>query len=52
MGLGPCSVISLAEARDLARAARRLVTLGKDPIEYREASRAAEREAYLREQAR
>src|SRR5690349_20480411 len=28
MGLGSCDVISLAEARQLAKAARRLVTLG------------------------
>jgi Arm DNA-binding domain len=28
MGLGPCDVIGLAEARELARAARRLVVLG------------------------
>jgi Arm DNA-binding domain len=35
MGLGSCDVIPLAEARSLAKAARRLVTLGADPIEYR-----------------
>jgi integrase len=51
MGLGSCDVIPLAEARQLAKAARRLVTLGADPIDYRDATAAAEREAYLRDQA-
>lgn len=51
MGLGSCDVIPLAEARSLAKAARRLVTLGADPIEHRKATKAAEREAYLHEQA-
>ncbi len=51
MGLGSCEVITLAEARDLAKAARRLVTLGADPIEHRNASLEAEREAYIKEQA-
>jgi hypothetical protein len=51
MGLGSCDVIPLAEARDLAKAARRLVTLGADPIEHRRKTETAEREAYLREQA-
>lgn len=51
MGLGPCDAIGLAEARDLARAARRLVKLGVDPIEHRNATIKAEREAALREQA-
>ena len=51
MGLGSCDVIPLAEARDLAKAARRLVTLGADPIEYRKVTEEAERQAYLREQA-
>src|SRR5262245_40951491 len=32
MGLGSCDVIGLAEARGLAKVARRLVTLGRDPI--------------------
>jgi hypothetical protein len=50
MGLGSCDVIPLAEARNLAKAARRLVTLGDDPIEHRNATAAAAREAYLREQ--
>src|SRR5262249_32770027 len=51
MGLGPCDVIGLAEARELAKAARRLVVLGADPIEHRNATKAAEREARLRDQA-
>src|SRR5690349_14645139 len=37
MGLGSCEVIPLVEARSLAKAARRLVTLGADPIEHRKA---------------
>jgi integrase len=51
MGLGPCDVIDLSEARDLARAARRLVKLGADPIEHRRATVAAERGAALKEAA-
>ena len=51
MGLGSCDVIGIAEARDLARAARRLVVLGADPIEHRRATVAEERQAYLRERA-
>jgi integrase len=51
MGLGSCDVIGLAEARDLAKAARRLVTLGRDPIEHRRQTLQAERDALAREQA-
>ena len=51
MGLGSCDAIGLAEARELAKAARRLVTLGADPIERRDATAKAERESYLRDQA-
>jgi integrase len=51
MGLGPADVIGLAEARDLARAARRLVILGTDPIDHRTATVEAERDAALREKA-
>ena len=43
MGLGSCDVIALAEARELAKDARKLVTLGADPIEHRTAIAAAER---------
>jgi integrase len=51
MGLGSCDCIGIAEARDLAKAARRLVTLGADPIEQRIANKIAERQAYVQEQA-
>jgi integrase len=51
MGLGPCDVIGLAEARELARAARRLVVLGTDPIEHRKTTTEADRAAVLRMQA-
>ena len=51
MGLGSCDVVPLAEARDLAKHARKLVTFGADPIEHRTATVAAERQAYLHEQA-
>ena len=51
MGLGAADVIGLAEARDLARAARRLVTLGADPIERRRETVQAERDALIRDKA-
>jgi integrase len=41
MGLGSLHDVSLAEARDKADEARRLVKLGVDPIEHRKAQRAA-----------
>jgi integrase len=40
MGLGSCKLYSLAEARDLAQAARKLRHQGIDPIEQRRADRA------------
>ncbi|MCK1337332.1 integrase arm-type DNA-binding domain-containing protein [Bradyrhizobium sp. 38] len=43
MGLGPASAISLAEARDVAQQARKLLVAGRDPIEERSARRAAVR---------
>jgi integrase len=43
MGLGSAAVFSLAEARDRARAARRMVADGIDPIEARRATLAATR---------
>jgi len=43
MGLGSVADLSLAEARDLAREARRLLKEGKDPIEERRAKLAAQR---------
>src|SRR5262249_23315937 len=41
MGLGSFSDVSLAEAREKAASARRQVKDGKDPIEQRQALRAA-----------
>jgi integrase len=43
MGLGPVDLVSLAEARELARDARRLLLRGVDPIEDRRAKRTAAR---------
>jgi integrase len=43
MGLGPCSLYSLAEARALAHDARRLRHQGIDPIEARRATKAQAR---------
>lgn len=45
MGLGSVIDISLGEARDLARAARKLVKQGTDPIEARRKERAAAKAA-------
>ncbi len=39
MGLGSLSTVSLAEARELARAAKRTCSEGKDPIEERQRAR-------------
>ena len=41
MGLGPLSSVSLAEARELAEQARRLVSAGHNPIEVRQTERIA-----------
>jgi hypothetical protein len=41
MGLGPLSLVSLGEARDRAKDARRLLRTGVDPLESRSARRAA-----------
>jgi integrase len=43
MGLGPVDLVTLAEAREKALAARRLILNGADPIEARRATIAAER---------
>ncbi|MGF6433493.1 tyrosine-type recombinase/integrase [Bradyrhizobium elkanii] len=43
MGLGPAADVKLAEARDAAQDARKLVLAGKDPIDERNAQRAAVR---------
>jgi hypothetical protein len=51
MGLGPCDCVTIHEARDLARAARKLVIFGADPIDYRNAKTEADRQAALREAA-
>jgi integrase len=47
MGLGPLHSVSLGEARDLAREARRLLARGVDPLEARKAERMAARAAEL-----
>jgi integrase len=39
MGLGPVKTVNLDEARELARAARKLLLDGVDPIEHKKASR-------------
>jgi integrase len=49
MGLGSARDVSLAEARDLAREARRLRARGIDPIAHRDAERMAARAAELRQ---
>src|SRR5215510_1228312 len=43
MGLGPLELVSLAEAREKARTARKLLLDGKDPIEARKADQLAGR---------
>jgi Arm DNA-binding domain/Phage integrase family len=43
MGLGPLELVPLADARERARAARRLLLDGKDPIEERKAQELAGR---------
>jgi integrase len=45
MGLGPLDVLSLAEARERAREARKLLLDGVDPIDAREATKAERRVA-------
>jgi integrase len=52
MGLGPLELVSLAEARDLAQEARKLLLKGKDPIEERDKARDAATEAKRIEAAR
>jgi integrase len=49
MGLGPCTAIDITEARELARAALRLVTLGADPIDYRNDKREQDRQEAIKE---
>jgi integrase len=43
MGLGPIAIVSLADARERAKAARRLILDGHDPIEERKQSQLAGR---------
>jgi integrase len=43
MGLGPVDIVSLADARERAKEARRLLLDGEDPIEHRKATRVARR---------
>jgi integrase len=45
MGLGALHTVGLAEAREMARGARLLVLQGKDPLDEKDASRAAARTA-------
>src|SRR5690606_15618222 len=50
MGLGDVSEWSLAEAREAARKARQLVSMGSDPIALRQQQRAAEKASQQRKQ--
>jgi integrase len=43
MGLGACSSVSLAQAREKATAARQMVKAGQDPIDMRDAEKARQR---------
>src|SRR5215207_3891233 len=43
MGLGPVSLITLAEAREKAREARRALLEGNDPLELKRQNRARQR---------
>ena len=43
MGLGPADIVSLSDARERARLARRLILDGHDPIEIHKADRTANR---------
>jgi integrase len=52
MGLGPVELVSLADARELARDARKVLLKGKDPIEERDKDRKAAVEAKRIEAAR
>ena len=48
MGLGPYPAISLAKARELASNARTIKALGTDPLDQRDANRAAARLAAVK----
>ncbi|MGF6871665.1 tyrosine-type recombinase/integrase [Paraburkholderia sp. MM5477-R1] len=47
MGLGTLATVTLAEARELAQAMRKLVEAGRDPIEERDREKAAARDATI-----
>jgi integrase len=49
MGLGSAASVSLATVRHLAQAAREQASIGKDPIEVRDARRAADRATEARQ---
>jgi hypothetical protein len=49
MGLGSLSLVTLAEAREAAQAARRLLFAGVDPIEARRAAKGAARDEIARQ---
>jgi len=48
MGLGPVDVVSLAEARELARENRRVLFEGRDPLVARHAAREAAKAVFRR----
>jgi len=52
MGLGPCADVTLAEARNRAADARRLLTVDRDPLAARDEERVAPREAQRLKEAR
>ncbi|MGY3017839.1 integrase [Pseudomonas sp. TE6283] len=52
MGLGPYPAVTLAEARQLAAAQRKVLAAGADPLAARDAAREAKREAERQAQAR
>lgn len=52
MGLGPYPAVTLAEARQLAAAQRKVLVAGADPLAARDAAREAKREAERQAQAR
>ena len=49
VGLGPCALVSLAEARAKGLELRRLLTNGLDPLDYKRAARQQALEAAARE---
>jgi integrase len=51
MGLGPCALVGLADARKLAVEARLAVKAGRDPLDERQATRTKARQETLRESA-